>query len=119
LIDSAGALYVVDWDDPIMAPKERDLMFAGGGLMGGWRTPQKEEAPFYEGYGPTQIDRVALAYYRYARIVEDIALYCEQILLTDESSQDRELAFRYLTSNYLPDNTIEIAIRSDTTLMHG
>jgi spectinomycin phosphotransferase len=23
--------YIVDWDDPILAPKERDLMFIGGG----------------------------------------------------------------------------------------
>ena len=31
LIADTGELYVVDWDDPILAPKERDLMFIGGG----------------------------------------------------------------------------------------
>ena len=25
-------LYILDWDDPILAPKERDLMFIGGGI---------------------------------------------------------------------------------------
>ena len=31
LIDTDGMLYIVDWDDPILAPKERDLMFIGAG----------------------------------------------------------------------------------------
>jgi spectinomycin phosphotransferase len=32
LIDPTGRLYIVDWDNPILAPKERDLMFVGGGV---------------------------------------------------------------------------------------
>ena len=31
LISDNNELYIVDWDDPILAPKERDLMFIGGG----------------------------------------------------------------------------------------
>jgi spectinomycin phosphotransferase len=113
LIDAGGALYIVDWDNPILAPKERDLMYAGAGLMGNWRTPQDEETLFYRGYGPTQVDPIALAYYRYERIVQDIAVYCEQLLLTNEGGEDREQSLRYLMSNFLPNNTIEIARRSD------
>ncbi len=40
LIDANDALYIVDWDNPILAPKERDLMFIGGGQMGDGRTAQ-------------------------------------------------------------------------------
>jgi spectinomycin phosphotransferase len=116
LLDANNAFYIVDWDDPILAPKERDLMYIGGGLMGNWRTPQEEGTLFYGGYGQTQIDPVALAYYRYERIVQDIAAYCEQILLTDEGGADREQSLQYLMSNFLPNGTIEIAYRSDTTL---
>ncbi|HSG16803.1 MAG TPA: hypothetical protein VLE70_10850 [Anaerolineae bacterium] len=47
LIDAAGAFFIVDWDEAILAPKERDLMSIGGGLMGGWKSPQEEEAWFY------------------------------------------------------------------------
>jgi spectinomycin phosphotransferase len=116
LIDANDDLYIVDWDNPILAPKERDLMFPGGCQGFSGHTAQEEETLFYQGYGQTQIDPIALAYYRYERIVEDIAVYCEQLLLTDEGGEDREQSFRYLASNFLPGNTIEIAYRSDKTL---
>lgn len=115
LIDAHGAFYIVDWDDPILAPKERDLMFVGGAQGFAGHTPQEEETLFYRGYGQTQIDPVALAYYRYERIVEDIAVYCKQLFLTDEGGEDREQSLRYLMANFLPDGTIEIAYRSDKT----
>ena len=41
-IGTNGALYIVDWDELIMAPKERDLMYIGGGLMSSGLTPQGE-----------------------------------------------------------------------------
>ncbi|MCI0557725.1 MAG: aminoglycoside phosphotransferase family protein [Nitrososphaera sp.] len=116
LIDTNDAFYIVDWDNPILAPKERDLMFAGGGQFGARRTAQEEEAFFYRGYGQTQIDPVALAYYRYERIIQDIAAFCEQIFLTNEDGEDREQALRYLTSNFLPNGVLEIAYKSDKTL---
>jgi spectinomycin phosphotransferase len=80
------------------------------------RTPQQEEALFYEGYGPTSIDPDALAYYRYERIVEDIAVYCEQLIYRTTARADREQALHYLMSNFLPNGTIEIAYRADKTL---
>jgi spectinomycin phosphotransferase len=116
LMDAGDAFYLVDWDNPILAPKERDLMSIGAGLMGAWRTPQEEEAMFYRGYGQTQIDPIALAYYRYERIVQDIAAFCEQILFTNDGGEDREQSLEYLISNFLPNNTIEIAYKSDKTL---
>lgn len=115
LIDVNDNFYIVDWDDPILAPKERDLMYAGGGQFGARRTPEEEETLFYRGYGQTQVDPNALAYYRYERIIEDIAAYCEELLLTEEGGADREQAYRYLTSNFLPGGVLEIAYKADRT----
>ena len=115
LISDDGSLYIVDWDDPILAPKERDLMYVGGGLMGRWYTPEEEEAFFCPAYGQTEIDARAMAYYRYERIIEDIAVCCEELLLTNDGGEDREQSLHYLKSNFLPEHTIEIAYRSDTT----
>jgi spectinomycin phosphotransferase len=117
LVDGRDALYIVDWDDPMLAPKERDLMFIGGaqGFVG--YNAQVEEALFYQGYGRgygrAALNPRALAYYRYERIIEDIALYCEQLLLSNAGGQDRAQSLRYLVSNFLPDGTIEAARRAD------
>jgi len=116
LIGAAGIIYIVDWDDPIMAPKERDLMYIGGGLLGGWYRPQEEESLFYRSYGQTMIDPVAMAYYRYERIIQDIAVYCEQLLLTTEGEEDRKQSLQYLKSNFLPNHTLDIAYKFDKTL---
>jgi len=42
LMDGNDIIYIVDWDDPIMAPKERDLMFIGGGIANVWNKPHEE-----------------------------------------------------------------------------
>jgi spectinomycin phosphotransferase len=105
-------LYIVDWDNPLLAPKERDLMFIGGGIDNNWKTKQ-EEAVFYEGYGKTEINRYALAYYRYERIVEDLAVVSEQLLQNNEGGADREQSYGWFISNFEPGNTIEIAKNTD------
>ena len=115
LIEAGGAFYIVDWDNPIRAPKERDLMYAGGSQFGKARAPREEEALFYQGYGPAPIDFTALAYYRYERIVEDIAVFCEQIFSANDGGEDRPQALRYLMSNFEPNGVIEIAYRADKT----
>jgi spectinomycin phosphotransferase len=108
LISNNNDLYIVDWDDPILAPKERDLMFIGGGIDEIWKS-KRDEAFFYEGYGKTEINIPALAYYRYERIIEDLVVICDQLLLTHEGGADRERSFGWFTSNFEPGNTIEFA----------
>ena len=112
LIDNNESLYIVDWDTLIFAPKERDLMFIGGGLGDSGYTPQEEEAMFYQGYGQTNINQIAIAYYRCERIIEDIAVYCEQIFLSDEGGEDRKESLENVKSNFLPNGTIAVAYQS-------
>jgi len=115
LIDANGALYIVDWDTLIVASKERDLMFIGGGVASVWNSA-REEALFYRGYGRTEVDLLALAYYRYERIVEDIAAYCEELLLTDEGGADRERRLRSVLGQFLPNKVVAIAYATDALL---
>jgi spectinomycin phosphotransferase len=114
LVAPDDRLYVVDWDTLTLAPKERDLMFIGGGLGSGSHSPEDEVRLFYEGYGKTEINRTALAYYRYERIVQDIVAYCEQLLLTDEGGDDRAEGLRQLTSQFLPSEVVDLAFRTDS-----
>lgn len=74
---------------------------------------QKETTLFYQGYGPAQVDREALAYYHYERIVQDVAAYGEQLLLNEAGGEDREQSYRYFCSNFLPGREIDIARAAD------
>ena len=115
LISDDNKLYIVDWDNPLLAPKERDLMFIGGGIDEIWKS-KRAEAIFYEGYGNTRVDLTALTYYRYERIIEDLTVIAEQLLSTDEGGADRERSFGWFTSNFQPGSTIEIAENTDKLL---
>lgn len=111
LVGADDALAVVDWDEPILAPKERDLMFVGGGVGGAWNQ-DRQVAWFYEGYGHPAVDPVAIAYYRYERIVEDLAGYGQRILGGQGNAADREEGLRRLMNAFLPGNVIEMAHRA-------
>jgi spectinomycin phosphotransferase len=112
LIDRQQRLYVVDWDTLILAPKERDLMAPGGGLFASRRAPEAEEHLFYRGYGPVEIDRAALVYYRCERIVQDIAAYCQEILLTEGDGADRRSGLRQLMNQFAPGEVVSLALES-------
>jgi spectinomycin phosphotransferase len=109
IIDKENALYIVDWDTLIFAPKERDLMFVGSGVWESGLTPNEEASLFYKGYGQTEINHDLLAYYRFERIIQDIGDYCEYIFLSDEGGDDRMQCLEHLQSNFRTNGTIERA----------
>lgn len=78
MVGDDGQIRIVDWDEAILAPPERDLMFAVGGISSALVGPD-DEAHFLEGYGPAAIDPLALAYYRYTWAVGDIGAYGEEV----------------------------------------
>ncbi len=103
---------IVDWDTVVFAPREKDLMFFGPGSAEIWRT-EAADSLFFQGYGQLNIDPEKLAYYRYERIVQDIAAFCQQIL-SDDGDEDRKQALRYLSSQFQPDREVDIAVATDT-----
>jgi spectinomycin phosphotransferase len=111
LLGGDNAIAIVDWDEPILAPKERDLMFIGGGIGGAWHDEQ-EARWFYRGYGRAQIDLFALSYYRYERIVVDIAEYAAQIFGMQGSVEEREKGLAELVSQFSANDVVEIAHRT-------
>jgi spectinomycin phosphotransferase len=115
LLEANGTLHIIDWDNPILAPKERDLMFIGGGIGGIWNSA-REEGLFYQGYSVKDIHLTALTYYRYERIVEDIVEFSGQILATTEGGADRERSLHKFATPFLPNQVFDIACQTDRLL---
>ena len=113
LLTHAGALHIVDWDTLILAPRERDLMFIGGAQGFAGYTPQQECELFYRGYGAMRLDHNALMYYRGERIIQDLAVECEQIFSMVGSADDRAQALEWFQSNFLPGGTLELAYSAE------
>jgi spectinomycin phosphotransferase len=115
LLDTAQQMWLVDWDETILALKERDLMFVVGGIGGDLVGPH-ETACFLEGYGDTAIDQVALTYYRYAWAVQDMAAYGEEVFfLPDFGEETRRDAVQGFMRQFEPGNIVALAFASDGT----
>jgi spectinomycin phosphotransferase len=110
LIDARGRLFVVDWDQPILAPKERDLMFV---TAGGFVTEPRHEAFFFQGYGDTGLDAQMLAYYRYARVLEDIGAFAERALAPDSSDETKRDSLMWLMRQFEPNSVLAAAYQAD------
>lgn len=110
LTTDEGALYIVDWDTVMLAPKERDLMFIGAGI-GGWQRPE-QAASFYSGYGAVDIDGDALAYFRCERVVQDIAVYCRELLSSEAGGADRVNQLQQLAGQFEAGSIVDLALES-------
>ena len=111
LVGLNNSLAIIDWDNPILAPKERDLMFIGAGVGGIWIDAREAEW-FFAGYGATHIDPDALAYYRCERVVTDFAEYGEFIMHGKGGAEDRAEGLRKFISAFAPNNPFDMARRS-------
>jgi spectinomycin phosphotransferase len=105
----------VDWDEAILAPKERDLMFVVGGI-GHDLVRSADTECFFQGYGEATVDPRLLAYYRCAWAVQDIAAYGEQVLLAPGLGEvTRRAAVEGFMDLFAPGNIVDLALASDTT----
>jgi spectinomycin phosphotransferase len=116
LVDTDSEFWLVDWDETILAPKERDLMFVVGGIGRGLVKPEETQA-FLAGYGAPNIDVQALTYFRYAWAVQDIAAYGEAVFFLPGLCEDtRADAFEGFKDVLCPRGIASIAMETDEML---
>ena len=109
LVTEEGGIFLVDWDGPMIAPRERDLLFVIGSRIARRVEPQ-EEAHFFEGYGAVQVDPEAIVYYRYERILEDMEVDGASVFGDDSLTEaTRQAQVDLIMSFFAPGGDLESA----------
>jgi spectinomycin phosphotransferase len=90
LLLTGDQAWLIDWDDAMFAPRERDLMFVLSNVLYFAPVTEEERAWFFAGYGPVDLDLRRIAYHQCVRTLEDAVDWAEQVL--DPNDPERELA---------------------------
>ncbi|MBN1454359.1 MAG: aminoglycoside phosphotransferase family protein [Anaerolineales bacterium] len=110
LLSDDDKIYIVDWDETMLAPKERDLLFVIGSIFND-TSDGRWGGLFFEGYGETEVDPLALAYYRYDWCVEDIGEFAEDIFSRKNiGAETKANSIRWFKSLFMQGNNVEIAL---------
>jgi len=106
-------IFIVDWDETILAPKERDLLFVMGSIFGDTSRGRAEQL-FFEGYDKTEVDMLALAYYRYNWCVEDMGGFAEQVFTTEKVGEEtKKNSIWWFKSLLASGNSVELALNTE------
>ncbi|HET8912478.1 MAG TPA: phosphotransferase [Ktedonobacteraceae bacterium] len=107
LRDGHGQVFVIDWDEVMLAPKERDFIFV--------REPNAEA--FFQGYGEREIDWMVLAYYLWERIVQDLIVDAKDVYFRkDWTEENRAEAAQWLHTRLTEESDIEAAFAATARL---
>ena len=93
--DRAGQVFVIDWDEVMLAPKERDFLFTGNPPA----DASSDIPPFFQGYGQIQTDWIALTYYHYERRIQDVIACAENVFKKDMGERNKAIAAYLLQKN--------------------
>jgi spectinomycin phosphotransferase len=107
LITNEQNMFIVDWDDTLLAPKERDLMF----VLERDSIRTREEQLFFDGYGNEEINQLVLAYYGYEWCVQEIGDYGQRVFLAKDAGRDtKQDSLEGFIELFLPGNVVEAAL---------
>ncbi len=84
LRDHTKQVFVIDWNDVMLAPKERDFIFVQE--QSSAKLSTSAPSPFFQGYGYAEIDQTVLTYYRHERVIQDLIECAQQVFFRDDLS---------------------------------
>ncbi|MEU8328955.1 phosphotransferase [Micromonospora sp. NPDC048839] len=94
LLGADGQVWLIDWDDAVLAPPECDLMFVRGGVLAFAPVTPGQQRAVLAGYGPADIDPARLAWFLAVRALDDLSDWTRQALDpgADPAERDRATA---------------------------
>jgi spectinomycin phosphotransferase len=110
LLTGDQQMFIVDWDDTLLAPKERDLIFVPGG-------DTKDGQLFFNGYGNVEINQLVLAYYGYEWCVQEIGDFAARVFLAKDVGMDtKQNSVEGFMKLFAPGDVIEAAMNTQVEL---
>jgi spectinomycin phosphotransferase len=106
-----GGVWLVDWDDAVLAPVETDLVFVVGGVLATPTAP--EQAAFAEGYGAHPVraaDPVRLAFAQASRALDDLTSFAADVLDVGLPETERAWALDVLRGQLGPEGLVAHAL---------
>jgi spectinomycin phosphotransferase len=107
---SGDDVWLVDWDDALLAPPERDLMLVLSGVADWAPLGDGDEEAFLTGYGAgygAVPDATRLAYYLCVRAMEDAGGFAADVL---DGTRDAETALRIVRGLLSPGGVVTRAL---------
>lgn len=115
LRDHSGHVFVIDWDDVMLSTKERDFIFVKASSSESETLPGT--SAFFQGYGQTEIDWMALTYYRYERVIQDLIACVQEVFFRDDLGEGTKADSVQLFQSVLAeDGEINAASQSSANL---
>jgi spectinomycin phosphotransferase len=98
--DRHGHVFVIDWDEVMLAPKERDFIFIR----------EQEADAFWEGYGVVEIDWMLLSYYLWERVIQDVIVNAQDVCFRDDLGEETKADIAQMFDEYLTEGGDNLAV---------
>ncbi|MGC4747500.1 phosphotransferase enzyme family protein [Micromonospora sp. DT201] len=109
LLGAGGQVWLIDWDDAVLAPRECDLMFVVGGVLAFAPITAGQQRAVLAGYGPADLDPARLAWFLAVRALDDLSDWTRQALDPDAEAADRGRAVRIVRGLVSPVGLVTLA----------
>lgn len=111
ILTAPGRVWLIDWDDAVLAPPERDLLFVIDGIFASALVTPAEQAAFFAGYGKVAVDPDRLTYYRCTRALEDLDWALSVLDVEGRGQGDRTEALEIIEGLLSPTGLVALALR--------
>ncbi|MFG1840627.1 phosphotransferase enzyme family protein [Micromonospora sp. NPDC049175] len=118
LLGAGGRVWLIDWDDAVLAPPECDLMFVRGGVRAFAPVTAGQQRAVLTGYGPADIDPARLAWFLAVRALDDLSDWTRQALDPNAEAPDRDRAARIVRGLVSPVGLVTLADAALRDLEH-